>query len=502
MGINGVGSNASLMVQSLVTMRSQLGELQRQLGTGTKSDTYAGMGLDRGLAVGLRAQLSALNGYTDTITTANSRIDLAQTVLTRIYDDAQDVRSATKLSEYTLDNTGQTPDQKIARVSLDSMLGLLNTQFGDRYLFAGRAVDKPAVESGSHVLDGDGARAGLRQIIDERTQADLGTGTGRLLIPVPPPAGTTVTVAEDVAGSPFGLKLAGVTSNFTNATVSGPAGAPPSIGVDFAGGNPNPGETIKFTFTLPDGSKEDVSLRTTSSATPGPGDFTIGATPADTATNLQAALATAVGKLSRTSLSAASAMVAADEFFNIDAANPPQRVAGPPFASATALVAGTSANTVSWYTGEAGSDPARTTATARVDQLITVGYGIRANEQAIRWAVQQVAVFAAVTSSASNPDGADRYTAISQRVSANLDAQPGMQRIVDITSDLASAQATMQQAKQRHVETQSHLKDMLQHIEGVPQEQVAAEILALNTRLQASLQTTAMLYQTSLVNYL
>src|SRR5262245_14654550 len=306
MGINGVGSNASLMVQSLVTMRSQLGALQRQLGTGAKAETYAGVGLDRGLAVGLRAQLSALNGYTDTITTANSRIDLAQTVLTQIFDDGQDVRSATRLSEYTLDNTGQTPDQKMARVSLDSMLGLLNTEFGDRYLFAGRAVDKPAVESSSHVLDGDGARAGLRQIISERTQADLGTGTGRLLIPVPPPATTAVTMSEDVAGSPFGLKLASVTSNFTNATVTGPAGSPPSIGVDFAGGNPNPGETIKFTFTLPDGSKEDISLRTTASAPPGAGEFTIGATPADTATNLQAALATAVGKLSRTALSAAS----------------------------------------------------------------------------------------------------------------------------------------------------------------------------------------------------
>jgi flagellar hook-associated protein 3 FlgL len=116
--------------------------------------------------------------------------------------------------------------------------------------------------------------------------------------------------------------------------------------------------------------------------------------------------------------------------------------------------------------------------------------------------VQQVAVFAAVTSSTSDPDGADRYEAIAARVSANLDGQPGMQRIVDITSDLASAQATMQQARQRHVETKSTIADMLQHIEGVPQEQVAAEILALNTRLQASLQTTAMLYQTSLVNYL
>jgi hypothetical protein len=43
---------------------------------------------------------------------------------------------------------------------------------------------------------------------------------------------------------------------------------------------------------------------------------------------------------------------------------------------------------------------------------------------------------------------------------------------------------------------------MLDGIEGISNEQVATEMLTLNTRLQASLQTTAMLYQTSLVNFL
>ena len=49
---------------------------------------------------------------------------------------------------------------------------------------------------------------------------------------------------------------------------------------------------------------------------------------------------------------------------------------------------------------------------------------------------------------------------------------------------------------------QGTLADMLQQIEGVSNEDVAAKIMALQTRLQASLQTTALLYQTSLVDYL
>ena len=55
-----------------------------------------------------------------------------------------------------------------------------------------------------------------------------------------------------------------------------------------------------------------------------------------------------------------------------------------PFYAATGMVAGTAANTVIWYTGETGTDPARSTATAKIDQSLSVSYGARANEDAIR----------------------------------------------------------------------------------------------------------------------
>jgi len=83
-----------------------------------------------------------------------------------------------------------------------------------------------------------------------------------------------------------------------------------------------------------------------------------------------------------------------------------------------------------------------------------------------------------------------------------LSDAPGKQRISDISADLASAQATLGAAKARHRETKLVLLNLLDHIEGVSTEEVGAQILTLNTRLQASLQTTAMLSQSSLVNYL
>ena len=60
----------------------------------------------------------------------------------------------------------------------------------------------------------------------------------------------------------------------------------------------------------------------------------------------------------------------------------------------------------------------------------------------------------------------------------------------------------MKDAKERQQQRRAHAGDLLQGIEQAPQEEVAAQILVLQTRLQASLQTTAMLYQLSIVNYL
>ncbi|WP_204309468.1 hypothetical protein, partial [Enterobacter cloacae] len=74
-------------------------------------------------------------------------------------------------------------------------------------------------------------------IIAERKQADVGaSGLGRVVISAP--TTTSVQIAEDTAGSPFGLKLDAVTSSLTGATVTGPAGSPPAISVDMPT-NPN-----------------------------------------------------------------------------------------------------------------------------------------------------------------------------------------------------------------------------------------------------------------------
>jgi hypothetical protein len=357
-------------------------------------------------------------------------------------------------------------------------------------------VNQPSVASTAEILNGNGAQAGLTQVISERQQADLGNGLGRLVIP--PASGSNVSIGEDVANSPFGLKLASVSSSLTGATFTGPAGSPPSISIGL-GSNPNAGDSIQFSLTLPDNSTQTLTLQATTASPPGANQFTIGATAADTAANLQTALTTAVGSLAQTALPAASAVAAANNFFS---SNPPQRVAGPPFASATSLVNGTAANTVFWYTGESGSTPARQSAVAQVGPAMSVAYGMRANEPAISALVANVAVLAAATYSASDPNAQASYLALSQKVTANLDGQSGTQSISSIEADLANAQTTVSNATNLNTQTQTTLSDILQNIDGVNQDQIGEQILTLQNSLSASLSVTARLAQISLVNYL
>lgn len=498
MSINGVGSRSQLAVQSIVDMRRHIDDLQRQLGTGQKSTTHAGLGLNRSLAVDLRAELSAIDAFGGTMTLLGVQLTVSQTSLTRMVD----LRAASKsalLQSADIKANGQSAAQQTARGHLDEFLEVLKSKVGDRYIFGGRSVESPPVETTAHILDGDGGRAGFVQIISERAQADLGAdGRGRLQVTA---AAGAVTLNEDVAGSPFGFKLNSVSSGLSNATINGPAGSPPAIDVTFAA-NPQAGESITFTLDLPDGSRKTASLTATDAVPPPPGHFTIGADPTATAANFASALGDTLQSAANTALAAASALAAADDFFNIDAGNPPRRVAGPPFESATALVAGDTTNTVFWYTGEMALDSARGSATARVDTSVSVSYGMRANEEGIRWVLQNVAAFAATTFDPADSETPTRYIEMTSRLSAAFAIPAGTQKLEDIASELAGAQATIASTQERHRETGNALSGLLDEVTGVPIEQVATEILALQTRLQASLQVTSMMYQLNLTNFI
>lgn len=264
MTISGVSGRTSYIGSGILDLRSQLDTLTQQLSTGKISNTYAGQGSGRSLAIGLRSQLSGLAGYADTAVNLNTRISVANLSLQRLVDVGLSVKGAAVSATSEIDNTGQTAGQKTASLGFFDSVDMLNAKSGDRYLFSGRATDTPPVTSADVIMNGNGAQAGLRQLILERKQADVGTsGLGRVVLTAP--TATSVQVAEDASPSEFGLKLNAITSTLTGATITQPTGTPAAMSVDL-GANPVEGESIKFTFNLPDGTTEHITL-TASSAT-------------------------------------------------------------------------------------------------------------------------------------------------------------------------------------------------------------------------------------------
>src|SRR5215510_5162339 len=183
MSVSSIGAQSQLIMKQLVQMRAQFDDLQRQLATGQKSATYAGLGIDRGVTVSLNSQLSAIGGFDSTIQNVMNRVNLMNTALGNMIDITSTVKAAMVQANGVSNGSGAQVAQQTAQSSLDQLLALLNAQAGDRYLFSGRATDQPPVETLDHILNGDGARAGLKQLIAERNQADLGSdGLGRLNI--------------------------------------------------------------------------------------------------------------------------------------------------------------------------------------------------------------------------------------------------------------------------------------------------------------------------------
>ncbi|UWU66821.1 flagellar protein [Bradyrhizobium sp. NC92] len=355
MSISSINYSSSVLGAQIRNINQQLTDLSTQLSTGKLSQNYSGMGTNEGFAIAGRAQLSNIAAYTDTITNVNVSINLANTALQSLTKIRSTVQTGSANTAQDLNVNGQTIAQNTAAAQFGSMVGVLNTQTGNRYLFSGTAVNTQSVANAGDIINGTTTQAGFKTVMAERQAADLGaSGMGRLV--QTQPTASSVQVSEDVAGSPFGLKIKAVSSTLTGATVTGPSGSPVSFSVDLNGVNPNNGDKLSIQFTLPDGTTEQIDL-TASSATPTPlGSFAIDAStpvnPNNTAANLNTALNTAIQKLANTSLVAASAVVAGDNFFNTASSaigTPVNNQAAPaaPVTGATALSGASPSDSIS-----------------------------------------------------------------------------------------------------------------------------------------------------------
>lgn len=490
--------------ETLLQNQTQLADLNRQLATGERATTYGDLGSSRVQSISLRSDINRLEAFQDSIQRVDIRVDITVLSLERLESIRSEARDAVTPNNFVDLGNGNTFGQQLTEVLLTETVALLNSQADSRYIFGGNDVSSAPVEDLDLILNGDATRAGLRDVTDERLQADLGAnGLGRLDIAINPATPNVVTLNEEVA-TDFGFDLAGIDSDLSGVNAVFTSGEPASVEVDFAT-LPGLGETIRVFVDLPDGTQEFVVLTAGGDANDS-GSFAIGSTPAVTAENFQNALRDEISDLARTDLSAVSRLISADNFFNTEAGRLPQRVdlsgGGTP-ETATGLVDGTETDTVLFYNGQNDGDDPRVGLTARVDETINVNYGLRANEEGLRSNLATLAAFSIADFTSGNlEDNQSAYAALASRAGNELAIQVNQPSVQSIIQEVAGIQAVSGNADARHTIAINALDGIREDIERADPTEVALQLLGLQTSIEASFSASSRISQLSLLEFI
>jgi flagellar hook-associated protein 3 FlgL len=306
--------------------------------------------------------------------------------------------------------------------------------------------------------------------------------------------------------------LASVQSAATGDTPPGPGlslaftgGSAGSATVGLGGTQPAVGDTVTVTLALHDGTSTTLTLTAAASATAGSTTtFAIGADPAATAGNIAAALGNALKDSAGTTLTASATARAAQDFFSgsTTAGLAPRRIAFDGSGNATGYAQTPSDTTVVWYQGEDSGSAARATQTLQVGTSATVQIGARANEAPIRSVLAGLAALAVGLPAAGDANGTATYQAIAARATPLLSSASTSPSVQDAVTDVSRASAQMAYTASANASTKAALQDTLDGIEQASTQEVAAKLLEVQNRLQASYQITASLSKLSLVNYL
>lgn len=506
-----ITTSRSYLTQQLGDLSNLLSEKTTQLATGKVGTTYGEIGDSRLLDIQLTQKVSLIESYQETITISNLHLETLSMSLERLESLRQDSKSALDSNDFILQDDGQTQTQTRAELLLTEALNILNTEIAGYYIFGGTDAISDPVAALDAIMKGAGGLDGLETYLSEYQQANLGAAdNGRLTIsPLTTnyaglvPTDSTFTIAEDGAHD-FGFDISSVTSTLTNATLTGPLGVDPdSFDVQFTG-QPNLGDSITVELSLPPTHSETITIELTAASTSEvEGTFAIGVDLEETAQNLLTALTDEIENHAQTTLRAVSDEWASDEFFATFSGEEPLRVDGPPFDTATAQISGAS-TTVEWYTGRnTATTDARGDKNAVIDSNLTVSYGVRANETPLKELVQSLATFVAADFSGGTQTDEEYYNELSANLRGIL--QPvGVDQsgIVDIATDIAITHRTVSLTSERHVQMKSTYEGTIAEIEGIDQNQVAAEILQLQNNIEVSYRASSIVFNLSLSDYL
>ena len=241
----GSGAYRAAKPSSFVTGRAELSDLERQLATKQRAESYGDLGMDRRTSLDLNAKLSSLDCWLGGIALADVNLKLSTTSVENFAKLTSETVNDTRSNSYVASSTGRSAPQVLAEEKFKQTLDMLNISVNGRFLFSGKTSDVQPTVTYSEMMEGDGAgRAGLRQLISERRQADLGvSGLGRLTTGG---AAATATIAEEAPAHGYGFKLAGASSSSAALTPTLTAGPPADIAVT-VGSQPAAGDTLRNT---------------------------------------------------------------------------------------------------------------------------------------------------------------------------------------------------------------------------------------------------------------
>ncbi|HEV7278513.1 MAG TPA: hypothetical protein VGN80_19715 [Devosiaceae bacterium] len=277
-------------IKNITGMKARFDQLQLQLATGKKASSLSELGTDRFFDLSMRTRLNKLESFGNSISSVNLRLDVLGSTMSRLDSIESDQRGLVTPGGYGSSGINLATAPELSKARLDEVLNLLNTSLDGRYLFGGSTTDQMPVAELQTILDGGSGRAGFKTVLEERTLADRGTdGLGRLDLAI---VTDTVSLAED-GTHPFGFKLAALRSTAAGVALSGPAGDPAGLTVQFTG-VPAAGQSVEISLTMPDGTEEIVRLSATEGEG-GPSSFSVSG-PGSTMASA-ASVATAAGPL-------------------------------------------------------------------------------------------------------------------------------------------------------------------------------------------------------------
>ena len=469
--------------------------LYRQARTQKIADTYGGLGGAAASSVNLNARIREISTFDDVIKIGKGSIAIANSAVNSFSSSAAKLKNEILFIGKGGNADSRLSAQNVVKERFGLMIDMLNTNDTSTYVFGGKESNTPPVISKEEMLDGTPGKAGLKQLVSERKQADLGADSlGRTAITQ---TGATVNFAETVANLPFGFKIQSVTSTLDNATVTGPTGTPPAVSTNFTG-VPTLGKSFTVKLGLPDGSSKDVVL--TTALTQGVGTFSPGLDAQATADNFKTALTNTIKFTAETALASASALATSQDFFTGIDAKPLQRVQGPNFETATAFTTATDANTTVWYKGtDTATDP-RQDRLLVASQRIKVGIGVRANEAGFQKTLASLGALLATEFSTTEATAIAQFGDGRERsVAAISAAVPSVEAVI---LSLGTSKALVEDVEKNNVTTKEIINQALDDVEGVSLQETSVKLLAVQNQIDLTYKISSTIFRLSFSQYL